>query len=146
MFAATRGRQSINLITVMATAGLVVGCAHTPKPQAPTADLASAHALVAQAEQSGAQEYDRTDLVAAQQEVQEADNAAASRPVTAARLAREASVDAQLAIARSRATQAQNEAHKVNENLDVLRSAAEGHPVAPPPSSPATPATGGSQQ
>ena len=98
MFATMRGRQSITLLIITSATGLLLGCAHESKPQAPTADLSSAHALVAQAEQSGAQEYDRADLVAAQQEVQQADNAAASRPGTAARLAREASVDAQLAM------------------------------------------------
>ena len=139
-------------MVLTATAALVAGCAHGPRPRPPVADLASAHALVTQAEQSGAQVYDSSDLVAAQQELQQADNAANVRPVAAARLAQEASVDAQLAIARTHAAQEQNTLHQVNESLAVLRSAAGGNPVLPPPvvapappPSPPVPATAGPQ-
>ena len=133
------GYQCLILAPVLA---LLLGCAGGPKPQIPVADLASAHALVTQAEQSGAQTYDSVDLVAAQQELQQADNASNARPLAAARLAQEASVDAQLAIARTRAAQEQTHLRQLDENLQVLRSATTGDPSVPLPSSP----PGGSQQ
>ena len=115
---------------------LLLGCADNPRPQMPVADLASAHALVTQAEQSGAQTYDSADLLAAQQELQQADNASNARPLAAARLAEEASVDAQLAIARTRAAEEQNHLRQVNENLQVLRTATGEDAAAPPAPTP----------
>ena len=146
-------RLTGRLTSLAATVALLAACASVPKPPPPIADLSSAHALVSQAEQSGAQTYDDSDLVAAQQELQRADGAATDRPAAAARLAQEASVDAQLAMARTRATQEQNALHQVNENLAALRTVAGDNPAVPPsedetPPAPLpapAPATGGPQ-
>lgn len=137
MSPAVRARRLTVVATTLSATALLVGCAHTPRPPPAVADLSSAHALVSQAAQSGAQTYDNADLVAAQQELQRADGAAQSRPAEAGRLAQEASVDAQLAMARTRAAQEQNTLHQVNENLAALRSVADGTPAEPSPVEPA---------
>jgi len=84
---------------VAAAATLVVvvaaSCSSEPKP---TADLAEAHTLVSQAEQSGAQQFASINLESARSELRQADqDAATDKPVLATRLAQEASVDAELA-------------------------------------------------
>jgi uncharacterized protein DUF4398 len=104
-----------------ASAGILLigGCASTPPP---TAELASAHALVAQAEQSDASRYDSADLAMAQEKLRQADvNAKDDAPV-ATRLAQEASVDAQLALARTRANKEQDALTQVNATLQALQS------------------------
>ena len=81
---------------MVAAAALVVaavGCSSGPKP---TADLAEAHTLVSQAEQSDAQQYASANLETARGELRQADqDAATDKPLLAARLAQEASVDAE---------------------------------------------------
>lgn len=140
--------RGYRLVGLSAAAALLIGCASTPRPPAPVADLSSAHALVNQAEQSGAHTYDRGDLIAAQQEIREADDVAASKPADAARLAQKASVDARLAMARTRQAQDENSLQQVNENLRVLRSVAEegqAPAASTPPPPPPAPATEGAQ-
>src|SRR6185437_6914472 len=112
MFPALRECRLTVLATTLGATSLLIGCVHTPRPPAPVADLSSARALVSQAAQSGAQTYDNADLVAAQQELQRADGAAQDRPAEAGRLAQEASVDAQLAMARTRAAEEQKALHQ----------------------------------
>jgi|SRR6185437_1286752 len=99
--------------------GAAAGCAS--HPPAPVADLSRAHALVAQAQTSDAPRYDSVDLTAAQDKLQQADTEAQSRPVLAGQLAQEASADAELSIARTRARKARESLGQVNESLAALR-------------------------
>jgi hypothetical protein len=77
--------------------------------------------LVAEAEQSDAPRYDSADLAAAQAKLQMADQQAQSQPPMAARLSQEASVDAELALARTRANKEQDALNQVNASLAALR-------------------------
>ncbi|MGH8143751.1 MAG: DUF4398 domain-containing protein [Steroidobacteraceae bacterium] len=108
---------------------LVAGCASTP---APVADLSQAHTLVSQAEQSDAPRYDSADLASAQDKLQHADQDAKERPAAAARLAQEASVDAELALARTRANKEQDALHQVNDSLGALREEMHQAPAEAP--------------
>jgi hypothetical protein len=104
------------------------GCAGGPKP---TAELAGAHTLVAQAEQSGAQQFDSVDLEAARSEMQQADQDAREQPKVAIRLAQQSSVDAQLALARTRALKAEEALRQINADTATLQSESEREHPAP---------------
>lgn len=107
-----------------------VGCSSGPRP---IADLAGAHTLVSQAEQSGAQQYASLNLEAARRELRQADQDAASdKPVPATRLAQEASVDAELALARTRSVKAEQALREVDSGTATLRSESERQSNAPP--------------
>jgi len=99
-----------------------VSCASGPPPNA---DLVGAHTLVAQAEQSGAQQYASANLEAARSELRQADQDAKDKPVLAIRLAQESSVDAELALARTRAVKAEQSLREVNSGTASLRSESE---------------------
>jgi hypothetical protein len=99
--------------------GALAGCAS--HPPAPVADLTRAHTLVAQAQTSDAPRYDSVDLAAAQDKLQQADSNAQSNPVLAGQFAQEASADAELSIARTRARKAQESLGQVNDSLTALR-------------------------
>ena len=99
-----------------------VSCASGPPPNA---DLVGAHTLVAQAEQSGAQQYASANLEAARSELRQADQVAKDKPVLAIRLAQESSVDAQLALARTRAVKAEQSLRQVNSGTASLQSESE---------------------
>jgi len=99
-----------------------VGCASAPRP---TADLAGAHTLVSQAEQSGAQQYASADLEAARTELRQADAAAKDKPVISMRLAQESQVDAELALAHTRALKAEKSLREVNSGTATLQSESE---------------------
>src|ERR1700730_17749059 len=110
--------------TAVAAAALLatVSCASGPKP---SADLVGAHTLVSQAEQSGAQQFASADLEAARSELRQADQEAKDRPVSAMRLAQESSVDAELALARTRAVKAEQSLREVNSGTATLQSESE---------------------
>ena len=121
--------------TAAALAALVatVSCASDPKP---TADLVSAHTLVAQAEQSGAQQFASADLEAARSELQQADQNARDKPVLSIRLAQESSVDAPLALAHTRALKAEQALREVNSATATLQSESARDRPAPQASMP----------
>ena len=127
----------IRQVGVAAAATLLVAavsCSSGPKP---TADLAEAHTLVSQAEQSGAQQFASINLEAARSELREADqDAATDKPVLATRLAQEASVDAELALARTRSAKAEQALQQVNSGTAALRSESERQSNTPPPPMP----------
>jgi hypothetical protein len=127
----------IRQVGVAAAATLLVAavsCSSGPKP---TADLAEAHTLVSQAEQSGAQQFASINLEAARSELREADqDAATDKPVLATRLAQEASVDAELALARTRSAKAEQALQQVNSGTATLRSESERQSNTPPPPMP----------
>ena len=110
--------------TAVAAAAVLasVSCASGPQPNA---DLVGAHTLVAQAEQSGAQQYASANLEAARSELRQADQDAKDKPVLAIRLAQESSVDAELALARTRAVKAEQSLREVNSGTATLQSESE---------------------
>ncbi len=118
-------------MTLLAAGALAAGCASGP-PQATTADLARAHALVASAERAGAQQYAAADLQKARDEAQQADDLAShGKPERADRLANEAALDAQLASARAQDGMAQHDLAALDQSLATLRSEEERGSSAP---------------
>lgn len=120
-----------------AAATLLVAAASCSSGPKPTADLAEAHTLVSQAEQSGAQQFASINLEAARSELRQADQDAASdKPVLATRLAQEASVDAELALARTRSAKAEQALRQVDSGTATLRSESERQSAPPAPMPP----------
>jgi hypothetical protein len=115
-------KQHVRAAVAAAAVVASVGCASAPQPNA---DLVGAHTLVSQAEQSGAQQYASSDLEAARSELRQADQDAKDKPVLAIRLAQESSVDAELALARTRALKAEQALKEVNSGTATLRSESE---------------------
>jgi Domain of unknown function (DUF4398) len=124
--------------TAVAASVLVGGCA-VEGPQ-PTAQLASARTLVAEADKSQAQRYAAADLQRAHDELSEAETANSQRHFNEARsYAESAAVDADLATARSQAGDADRAAREIEQSNATLRqesrraAAASDAPPAPPP-------------
>jgi Domain of unknown function (DUF4398) len=111
---------NIRVVAVSAVLLAAVGCASTPKS---VPDIAGARALISQAEQSDAQQYASADLEAARSELRQADqNVHDNKPVLATRLAQEASTDAEVAMARTRAIKSEQALADVNAGTTTLRS------------------------
>jgi Domain of unknown function (DUF4398) len=109
---------SIRVVIASATLVALIGCATSPRSMP---DLAASHALIAQAEQSDAPQYASADLESARHKVQQADeDAREGKTVPAMRLASEASVDAQVAMARTRAIKSEQALHDVNAGTRTL--------------------------
>jgi outer membrane murein-binding lipoprotein Lpp len=122
--------RSLSPASVAVTLAVLAGCASGPPPKT-TADLARANTLVAEAEQSGAQQYAAADLQAARDEAQQANQLATHDPVRADELANEAAVDAKLASARVQNLQAQRGVKQLHQTLDTLRSEEQRNMNAP---------------
>jgi hypothetical protein len=132
-------RHRISAAAAAAAALAAVSCSGGPQP---TADLVGARTLVAQAEQSDAQQFDSADLEAARSELQQADQDARAQPQLAIRLARQSTVDAELALARTRALKAEQALRQINADNATLQSESEReHPAATPPLPPVSSAT-----
>jgi hypothetical protein len=95
----------------------LAACASSPPP---IAELSRAHTLVEQAEQGGAQQFAAADLDSARHKLQLADQKD-TKPEAALRLAREASIDAQVAVARARVGKAEQAVAEVNASVESLR-------------------------
>lgn len=130
--------RSILAITLIGTLLAAAGCASAPQP---TADLAQAHTLVDQAEQSGASQFASADLASARSKLQIADQDARKRPEQSLRMAQEASVDARVALARTNAVKAQMALREVNAGTQTLRSETDRTQSETPMPAPSTPAT-----
>lgn len=137
------------LPTTILAAALIAGCSSGP-PRQTTADLTRAQTLVSQAQSSGAQQYDATDLQTARDKVRQAGQLADHDSQRADRLANEASADAQLASARAENAKAQQALDEMKRSLESLREESErnangagappaAEPSAPPPASPPAP-------
>ena len=84
------------------------------------AELSRAHTLVEQAEQAGAQQFAPADLDSARNKLQQAEQKHTDDEL-AARLSQEASIDAQVALARTRAAKAEQALAQVNAGSETLR-------------------------
>jgi hypothetical protein len=126
---------SLRALALMGALIAAAGCASTPKP---TADLVEAHTLVDQAEQSGAPQFASADLATARSKLQQADQEAAKLPERSIRLAHEASIDAQIAIARTNSAKAQQALRDVNAGTQTLRNETDRTQMTEPTSTPST--------
>ncbi len=139
-----------NAILIGALSMVVIAACASGPPRDTVASLTRARTLVAEAERSGAQQYDPTDLQAARDESSDAERLAAKGSDTQAdEFANEAAVDAQLASARTANDKAQRDLVDLNRTLDTLRREelhGSGEPTeAPstaPPAPPAPPSEG----
>lgn len=108
-----------SVLAVLCTALAAVACSSGP---APTAELAQAHSLVDQAEQSGAPQYASADLASARSKLQQADLDARKEPVRSLNEAQEATADARVALARTNAAKAQAALRDVNAGTQTLQN------------------------
>jgi hypothetical protein len=112
--------RKVHLVTASALLLAAVGCASTPT-SAP--DIAGAHALISQAEQSDAQQFASADLESARSRIRQAEQQQHDdKPLVATRLAQEASADAEVAMARTRAIKSEQALVDVNAGTQTLRS------------------------
>ena len=107
---------------------LLAACSSVPPPDDA---LASAEVAYQQAEAAGASTHSPAEMVRARSKLDEAKQAAVDERYTRARrLAEEAQVDSQLALAKSRAALAQTNTETMRQTLDALRE--DATPVIPP--------------
>jgi hypothetical protein len=105
------------------TALLIAGCA--TKVERPTQEITRATTLIEQAEKAGAQRYAAAELQQARDKVAQADAAATEgKGELALRLATEATLDAELANARTASGEAQRSAEEVRRSTETLREEA----------------------
>jgi hypothetical protein len=108
----------------------VSGCASNE--ERPTEELIRARTLIEQARQSGAHQYAARDVEGAQDKLRSAEIAADQRDnAVARRLAVQASLDAELAVAKARSGQAETAAEEVQASLATLREEAARARVRP---------------
>jgi hypothetical protein len=105
---------------VAALATLASGCASNE--ERPTEEMTEARTLIDQARRSGANQFAATEVQSAQDKLHQAELAADRKKNSVARrLAVEASLDAQLASARTRSGKAEAAAEQVEASLNTLR-------------------------
>jgi hypothetical protein len=110
---------SIPVIAVPAMLLALLGCASAR----PVPDLVGSRTLISQAEQSDAPQFASADLESARSKVRQADeDARQGKTVLATRLAHEAAVDAEVAMARTRALKAEQALRDVNAGTQTLRN------------------------
>jgi hypothetical protein len=115
----------------------VIGCAD----RRPVPEVAAAHALVSQADQSDVSQFASADLEAARSKLHQADEYSHNgKPELAAHLALESSADAEVSIARTRAIKAEQALADANSGTQTLRSESQRTEVTPAPVTPAPPA------
>lgn len=109
------------LIAVLAAT--LAGCAsNEPRP---TEELTRARTLIEQARESGAYQFAATEVQNAQDKLAKAESAAdKERHADARRLAVESSLDAELAVAKSRSGKAEAAAEQVAASVETLRQEA----------------------
>jgi len=102
---------------------LIAGCA--TKVERPTAEMTRASTLIDQAERAGAQRHAAAELQQARQKLSAAEKAANDgKGEVAQRLATEAGVDAELAVARTASGEAQRSAEEVHRSTETLQQEA----------------------
>lgn len=104
-------------------AATLAGCAsNEPRP---TEELTRARTLIEQARESGAYQFAATEVQSAQDKLAKAESAAdKERHADARRLAVESSLDAELAVAKSRSGKAEAAAEQVAASVETLRQEA----------------------
>lgn len=104
-------------------AATLAGCAsNEPRP---TEELTRARTLIEQARESGAYQFAATEVQNAQDKLAKAESAAdKERHADARRLAVESSLDAELAVAKSRSGKAEAAAEQVAASVETLRQEA----------------------
>lgn len=111
---------TIRLLAAGALLALIAGCATTP-PDSSLLD--NARAAIEQAEAADAEEYAPIELRYANERLAAADQALENdRPDDARRLAEQAEIEAQLALARTRAALARAELQRKQEDLEQIRA------------------------
>lgn len=111
---------------LVASVALVVtiGACRSAGPP-PTTQMAQARTAVQQAEEAGAIEYAGMEFRRAQQKLEEARAAVADKKhARARRLAEQASVDAELAAAKTRTAKAEEAVEELRESIRVLQQEA----------------------
>jgi len=116
--------RRIPLLTWSVLAGAALaGCANPPLP---VAKYTRAQTLVQQAERNQAQQFAAADLERARKKLQQAYEAMDAREAELAeRYASEAALDAELALARSSAAQAEKSAAELSASIKDLRAEAQ---------------------
>jgi hypothetical protein len=126
----------IRLVAASALLLAAVGCASTPTS---VPDIAGAHALISQAEQSDAQNFASADLESARSKLRQAeDQQKNDKPLIATQLAQEASADAEVAMARTRAIKSEQALADVNAGTQTLRSESLRQDAQQPSTAPST--------
>lgn len=117
------------LLPASIAASMVVAlaaCASRPPPAGE--DIDRARYAIQQAEQAGATQDAVQDLTLAQQKLREAEDANRAQkntPPTAKDLAQQAELDAEVALARTRADQSEKAASELDKSLAALREQAQ---------------------
>lgn len=112
--------KPIRLLTAAALLALLAACATTPPDPSM---LDNARGAIAQAESAKAGEYAPIELRYAHERLQQASQALENeRPDDARRLAEQAEIQAQLALARTRAALARAELQRKQEQLEQVRA------------------------
>lgn len=110
----------IRLLTAATLLALVAACATTPPDPSM---LDNARNAIAQAESANAEEYAPIELRYAHERLRQANQALENeRPDDARRLGEQAEIEAQLALARTRAALARAELQRKQEQLEQVRS------------------------
>ena len=111
----------IRLSVLVAAAGALVGCASTEISTSNA--LARADRAIELAEENGAQEYASTTIARARDKAEAADAALEDNEDEAAtRLASEAEVEAELAMAQTNRRRTEESLAEVNDSVEQLRS------------------------
>lgn len=119
--------MSKTLLYCVASALAIGGCASERQP---TVEISRARSLIDQANQTGAQQFAAADIEAAHNKLQQAEAKHTDHDV-AKRLADEASIDAEVATARTQAGKAQQALNQVEAASDTLRQETAAQPQQP---------------
>ena len=120
------------ILVATASALLLAGCA--AEVERPTEEMTRAKTLIDQAEKAGAQRYAAAELQQAREKLQDADEAVDDgKGEVAKRLAMEATVDAELAVARTASGEAQRAAEEINRSTETLQREATRDSTTPAP-------------
>ena len=106
-------------LTMAAAIALLSACASTP--MAPTSELTAAREAIASAEQAGARQHAGAELDEAKQKLIKAESSLSeARMIEAERLARESTIVAELASARTESAKAAAVNKQMNRGADAL--------------------------
>lgn len=117
--------MTARVLTLATACSILALPACAPEVERPTAQMTRANTLIDQAERAGAQKYAAAELQQARDKMSQAEKAANDgKGEVALRLATEASVDAELAGARTASGQAQAAADETRRGVEALEQEA----------------------